>query len=66
MHIWHYANALPKHVSFTVNYGLILSICDYFSKTDDIPHSAKNIKLGCLWDDSFLKDFINQGLQPLM
>jgi len=47
MHIWHHAKALPKHVSFTVNYGLILSICDYVFKTDDIPHSAKNIELEC-------------------
>ncbi len=47
MHIWHHAKALPKHVSFTVNYGQILSICDYVFKTDDIPHSAKNIELEC-------------------
>ncbi|MDO1501544.1 sterol desaturase family protein [Winogradskyella maritima] len=65
MHIWHHAKALPKGVSYGVNYGLTLSLWDYIFKTDYVPHSGRDIELGFKDDDKFPKDFVSQELYPL-
>lgn len=65
MHIWHHAKDLPKHVSYSVNYGLTLSIWDYLFKTNYIPHNGRDIELGFEGDETFPKDFVSQELYPL-
>ncbi len=51
MHIWHHAEKLPtKH---GVNFGITLSIWDYIFKTNYIPRSGRDEKLG--FDD--VEDF---------
>ncbi len=65
MHIWHHAKALPKNVSYGVNYGLTLSLWDYIFKTAHVPHSGRDIELGFKGDEQFPNDFIRQELYPL-
>ena len=49
---------------FGVNFGLTLSIWDYFFKTNYIPHSGRDIEIGFEGDERFPKGFIAQELYP--
>ncbi|MBL4664800.1 MAG: sterol desaturase family protein [Nitrospinaceae bacterium] len=62
MHIWHHSYDLPKDRSYGVNFGLSLSVWDYLFKTNYIPHSGRDIKLGFPDVDKFPKGFIKQNL----
>lgn len=62
MHIWHHAYDLPKEKQTGVNFGLTLSIWDYIFKTDYIPYSGKDIKLGFPGVERFPHSFIGQNL----
>ena len=60
MHIWHHAHDLPESHKNGVNFGISLSIWDYIFKTNYIPHSGRDIKLGFDKIESFPKTFIKQ------
>lgn len=60
MHIWHHAYHLPEERKYGVNFGLTLSCWDYLFRTDYIPHSGKDIKLGFPGKEEFPEDFLHQ------
>ena len=62
MHIWHHAHDMPESHPRGVNFGLTLAIWDYIWKTDYIPHSGRDIRLGFPGVDAFPKGFIRQSL----
>lgn len=62
MHIWHHAYNLPEGKRFGVNFGLSLSIWDYLFKTNYIPSSGRDIRLGFPNIESFPDGFIGQSL----
>lgn len=65
MHIWHHAHHLPENKRYGVNFGISLSIWDYIFKTDYIPSSGRDIKLGFPKLDKFPKNFWGQLVYPL-
>ncbi len=62
MHIWHHAYELPKDYSYGVNFGISLSIWDYIFRTNYIPYSGRDIKLGFEKIEEFPKTFFKQLL----
>ncbi len=60
MHIWHHAHDLPERHKNGANFGISLSIWDYIFRTNYIPHSGRDIKLGFEKIESFPKTFIKQ------
>ena len=60
MHIWHHAMALPEKRNKGVNFGISLSIWDYIFKTNYIPDSGQDIKLGFTDLAKFPKTFFGQ------
>lgn len=60
MHIWHHAMALPPDRSHGVNFGISLSIWDYIFRTNYIPSSGRDIKLGFERLEKFPKTFWKQ------
>lgn len=62
MHIWHHAKDLPKEKRYGVNFGLTLSLWDYLFRTNYIPKSGRDIRLGFPGDENFPETFINQNL----
>ncbi len=60
MHMWHHAYHLPQGKNYGVNFGLTLSLWDYIFRTDYIPHSGKDIKLGFPGVETFPKTFWTQ------
>lgn len=62
MHIWHHAKHLPQDRQTGVNFGLSLSIWDYFFGTSYIPEDGRDIELGFPEDEDFPTDFIHQNL----
>jgi sterol desaturase/sphingolipid hydroxylase (fatty acid hydroxylase superfamily) len=60
MHIWHHAYELPKSRSHGVNFGISLSIWDYIFKTNYVPSSGRDIRLGFEKMEKFPKTFITQ------
>ena len=60
MHIWHHAYTLPKDRQKGVNFGISLSIWDYIFRTNYIPSSGRDIKLGFEGIEEFPDDFIGQ------
>ncbi len=64
MHIWHHAKAKTGNYNYGVNFGLSLSIWDYFFNTAYIPDSGKNIELGFQGDENFPQNFGDQLLTP--
>lgn len=60
MHIWHHAYELPEDHSYGVNFGISLSMWDYIFRTNYIPYSGKNIKLGFEKIEIFPKSFFKQ------
>ena len=62
MHIWHHAYDLPEERKYGVNFGITLAIWDYIFRTDYIPSSGKNIRLGFPGVESFPQDFVHQNI----
>ncbi|MCB0664058.1 MAG: hypothetical protein KDC24_15030, partial [Saprospiraceae bacterium] len=60
MHIWHHAYELPKDQPYGVNFGITLALWDYIWKTDYIPYSGRDIKLGFPEVEEFPKTFWGQ------
>lgn len=60
MHIWHHAYDLPENYKHGVNFGISLAIWDYIFRTDYIPYSGKDIKLGFPGVEEFPTSFIEQ------
>ena len=60
MHIWHHAYELPTNHSHGMNFGISLSIWDYIFRTNYIPHSGRDIKLGFEKIEEFPKTFFRQ------
>ena len=60
MHIWHHAYELPEDRSHGVNFGISLSIWDYIFRTNYIPNSGRDIKLGFEKIESYPKTFFKQ------
>ncbi|MGB0985483.1 MAG: sterol desaturase family protein [Saprospiraceae bacterium] len=60
MHIWHHAHDLPKERMTGVNFGITLAVWDYIFKTDYIPSSGQNIKLGFENLEQYPKTFWEQ------
>lgn len=60
MHIWHHAYELPINRSHGVNFGISLSIWDYIFRTNYIPNSGRDIKLGFEKIEAYPKTFFKQ------
>ena len=60
MHIWHHAHDLPEERMTGVNFGITLAIWDYIFKTNYIPSSGQNIKLGFENLEQYPKTFWEQ------
>jgi len=60
MHIWHHAYELPQNHSYGANFGISLSVWDYIFKTNYLPHSGRDIRLGFENIEQFPKTFIKQ------
>ena len=60
MHIWHHAYDLPENHKNGVNFGISLSVWDYLFRTNYIPHSGKDIRLGFEEIEHFPKTFFKQ------
>ncbi|MDX2248393.1 MAG: sterol desaturase family protein [Bacteroidia bacterium] len=65
MHIWHHAYEIPADKPYGINFGISLAIWDYIFKTDYIPYSGKDIKLGFPGMEKFPHTFIGQNLHGL-
>lgn len=59
MHLYHHAYTIPKG-SHGVNFGISLSIWDYIFRTNYIPESSGQIKLGFPGDEALPKGFWGQ------
>ena len=60
MHIWHHAYDLPESHKNGANFAISLSVWDYIFRTNYIPHSGRDIKLGFETIESFPKTFLKQ------
>jgi len=60
MHIWHHAYDLPENHKNGANFGISLSIWDYIFRTNYIPHSGRDIRLGFEKIEQFPKTFMKQ------
>jgi len=60
MHIWHHAYDLPENHKNGANFGISLSIWDYIFRTNYVPHSGRDIKLGFEKIEKFPKVFLKQ------
>ena len=60
MHIWHHAYELPSSHSHGANFGISLSIWDYIFRTNYVPHSGRDIKLGFENIENYPKTFFKQ------
>jgi len=63
MHIWHHSKELPKG-SYGVNYGISLSIWDYFFGTVWMPHDGRDIELGFPESEKYPHGFLEQVVEP--
>lgn len=66
MHIWHHVNKLPDEYRNGCNFGISLSLWDYFFKTAYIPHSGRDINLGFQQMEHFPSTFLGQAFYPLI
>ncbi|MEN9612385.1 MAG: hypothetical protein RLZZ628_3199 [Bacteroidota bacterium] len=64
MHIWHHVKVLPQEHRFGVNFGLSLSLWDYWFKTAYLPKDGRDIELGFDDDEHFPKQFRAQMTEP--
>lgn len=53
MHLYHHAYTLPKEKRHGVNFGISLSIWDYFFGTSYIPEDSGTIEIGFKGDEKF-------------
>jgi len=60
MHIWHHAYELPENHKNGANFGISLSVWDYVFKTNYLPRSGRDIRLGFEKIEQFPKTFIKQ------
>jgi 3-mercaptopyruvate sulfurtransferase SseA/sterol desaturase/sphingolipid hydroxylase (fatty acid hydroxylase superfamily) len=60
MHIWHHAHDLPERHKNGANFGISLSSWDYLFRTNYLPHSGRDIKLGFEKIERFPKTFLKQ------
>ncbi len=60
MHIWHHAQELPDRHKNGANFGISLSVWDYIFRTNYLPHSGRDIKLGFEKIETFPKTFMKQ------
>ncbi len=60
MHIWHHAYTLPENHKHGVNFGISLSIWDYIFRTNYIPESGRDIRLGFEDIEEFPQGFFGQ------
>jgi sterol desaturase/sphingolipid hydroxylase (fatty acid hydroxylase superfamily) len=60
MHMWHHAYELPDDKRKGVNFGITLSIWDYIFKTDYVPYTGKDIRLGFPGVSKYPKHFFGQ------
>lgn len=65
MHIWHHAYTLPSNHKHGMNYGISLSIWDYVFKTNYLPYSGRDIRLGFQDIKTFPKTFWRQIVYPI-
>lgn len=62
MHLYHHARYLPTEQGQGVNFGISLSLWDYIFKTNYVPDSAGDIRLGFKGIENFPKGFVGQSL----
>lgn len=60
MHLHHHAHSSPDKFKIGVNFAISLSVWDYIFKTNYIPNSDGEIKLGYEGDHNMSKDFKGQ------
>ena len=60
MHIWHHSYDMLEEKPYGSNFGISLSIWDYIFRTNHIPYSGKDIRLGFNEIEKFPKSFFNQ------
>lgn len=60
MHTWHHARHIPEEYKYGVNYGISLSLWDYFFGTAYHKKSGRDIELGFEGDEQFPKSFWKQ------
>lgn len=60
MHMWHHAYDLPEDKKKGVNFGITLSVWDYIFKTDYVPYTGKDIRLGFPGVTKYPKSFFGQ------
>lgn len=63
MHLWHHAHHLPKD-RYGVNFGISLSLWDYLFRTNYIPTTDGQEKLGFDGITNFPKSFLKQIIYP--
>lgn len=64
MHLWHHARKLPEGIVYGVNYGLSLSVWDYFFGTAHVPFHNPELELGFEGDENYPENFGSQLLEP--
>ncbi|WP_083261394.1 sterol desaturase family protein [Crocinitomix algicola] len=60
MHIWHHAYELPDDHQYGANFGISLSLWDYIFRTNYVPYSGRDIRLGFKDVEQFPKSFWKQ------
>lgn len=60
MHLYHHAYILPEDKKKGVNFGISLSLWDYIFKTNYIPISNKDLKIGFKGDENIPNSFLKQ------
>ena len=60
MHIWHHSYDMLEERPYGSNFDISLSIWDYIFRTNYIPHSGRDIKLGFVEIEKFPKSFFQQ------
>ena len=60
MHMWHHAYDLPEDKKKGVNFGITLSVWDYIFRTDYVPYTGKDIRLGFPGVTKYPKSFFGQ------
>ena len=60
MHLYHHAYELPKERAYGANFGISLSLWDYIFKTNYVPESSGDLKLGFKGDENIPHGFIGQ------
>ena len=64
MHIWHHSKELPDSHPNGMNFGISLSIWDYIFKTNYIPSSGRDIKLGFEDVEEYPSGLLRQIVEP--